>query len=38
MWVVLIYFKMRLKFINVLIFLLNIEFIIDILDILGLIN
>lgn len=29
---------MRLKFINVLIFLLNIEFIIDILDILGLIN
>lgn len=38
MWVVSIYFKMRLKSINALTFSLNIELITDISDILGLIN
>lgn len=37
-WVVSIYFKMRLKSINALTFSLNIELITDISDILGLIN
>lgn len=38
MWVVSIYFKMRLKSINAPTFSLNIELITDISDILGLIN